>query len=301
MDDRSPFVLPRIHVVGDIVVQAGYTLGPRMIDDFELVFFPEGTNTRYTEEGKEHPLSEPCFIFSRPGESHSYLFDEGRDVRHLFMHFEHEPLRDKRSGYAAMDAGRMLFPARQYPLAASIMNKMIWLACTQPPNWQRRLSVFMAAALEELAAPDELLASEEAEQLPIPIQNALSYMEEKLSEPLSVKEVSKRSGWTHEHFTRVFTSVMGMSPKHMLLEKRLRRAEDMMLRGLGTIKQIAYRVGFRDEHHFSRTYKKWRGITATEYIQRCSSPVFRHAMATKDSYLLHPSNRLVVVTNTDIK
>ncbi|MFD0958407.1 helix-turn-helix domain-containing protein [Paenibacillus chungangensis] len=301
MDDDSLIALPSIHVVGDIVVQAGFVLGPRTIDDFELVFFPEDTNSRYTEAGESFLLSEPCFIFTRPGESHSYNFNKGKDVRHLFIHFEYEPLRGKESGYAAMDAGRIMFPTRQYPLAASIMNKLIWLACTQPPDWQRRLSVLLAAALEELAAPADLLASEEAEQLPIPIQNALAYMEERLSESLTVREVSLRSGWTHEHFTRVFTSVMGMSPKQMLLEKRLRRAEDMMLRGLGTIKQIAYRVGFRDEHHFSRTYKKWRGITATEYIQRCSSPLFRHTMATKDSYVLHPSNRLVVVKNADIK
>ncbi|MDQ6420631.1 helix-turn-helix domain-containing protein [Paenibacillus sp. LHD-117] len=81
----------------------------------------------------------------------------------------------------------------------------------------------------------------------------------------------------------------------MLVELRLRLAESHLMRNSGTVKQVAFWVGFRDEHHFSKMYKHIRGITATEYSRRCNDPLFRHTVAGTDPYSLYPLNRYVVV------
>ncbi|WP_368086823.1 helix-turn-helix domain-containing protein [Paenibacillus sp. yr247] len=62
----------------------------------------------------------------------------------------------------------------------------------------------------------------------------------------------------------MFVASVCMSPKRALLERRLLRAEQLMMNGKWTIKQISYGVGFRDEQHFSKMYKRIRGITASD-------------------------------------
>jgi AraC family transcriptional regulator len=120
-------------------------------------------------------------------------------------------------------------------------------------------------------------------------------MEEHLSDPITIESIAQQSGWSHEHFTRIFVSSIGMSPKRALLERRLLLAEQHLMNGQWTVKQIAYRVGFRDEHHFSKMYKRIRGITATAYIERCEDSLFRHATALFDPGTPYPINRHILV------
>ena len=43
---------PVVHNVGDIIIQAGFILGPRTINDYELVYFPDGSGTVYEIGGQ---------------------------------------------------------------------------------------------------------------------------------------------------------------------------------------------------------------------------------------------------------
>jgi len=288
---------PYVHMLGDVSVGVGgFVLGPRTIEDYELVYFPEGTDTIYLVEGMpEVRLDEPCFLLTPPGVSHQYRFDPARKVRHLFAHFDHGPLRRGEPRFQGLlrSGGRHRVP--DGGLAADLMGQMLRRAGGPSPTWKEHVSVLLAAALEELIAQENRPVSEEASPLPAPVVQALAYMDRHLNEQVTVEELARLSGWSHEHFTRMFVSSIGMPPKRALLERRLRRAEELMLQGAGTVKQIAFAVGFRDEHHFSKTYKRMRGITATAYMERCRDPLLRHAAAGSDA--APSSNRIVVVND----
>ena len=94
-----------------------------------------------------------------------------------------------------------------------------WIANHQSPYWRRRLAVLVAASLEELSSYSDVQMKERV-PLPVPIQQALEFMEEHLGEPITIEEIAARSGWSHEHFTRVFVVSLGMTPKRMSLRRR---------------------------------------------------------------------------------
>jgi AraC family transcriptional regulator len=289
---------PIVHNVGDIVVQKGFVLGPRTIPDYELVYFPTGTMTVYELEGRPIRLDTPCFVFTRPGESHLYRFDTEKNVRHLFVHFEYSSLRQAAPRFIPLLRDINMLPVGSNSLVPGMVKQMLRIANNQPPHWKRRLTVLLAAALEELCASSDDGCEETANPLPMQIAEAIAYIEEHLSEPLTIESIAGVSGWSHEHFTRKFVSAVGMSPKRALLERRLQRAEQlMMMSGKWTIKQISYGVGFRDEHHFSKMYKRIRGITASDYIERCKDPLFRHMAAVVDPETPYPVNRHILVNN----
>ncbi|RED64899.1 AraC family transcriptional regulator [Cohnella lupini] len=287
---------PFVHNMGDMWAQAGSVLGTRSIPDYELVYFPEGSATLYELRGASNVLREPCFIFTRPDEEHRYLFDPDRKVRHLFAHFDYDCLRrsDSRFGALLQGEGNPL-PVSANSLLPALMKQMLRIANYQLPYWKRRVSALLATALEELCASADNAIEELASPLPIPIARAIRYMEEHLEQPLTIEAIAQQSGWSHEHFTRMFVASVGSSPKRALLERRLLRAEHLMMSGQWSVKQIAYQVGFGDEHHFSKMYKRLRGITASEYIERCESSQFRHAAAVPDPETPYPVNRYILV------
>ncbi|SEM61027.1 AraC family transcriptional regulator [Paenibacillus sp. OV219] len=297
MDAR---VTPVINSIGDIRVQAGgHILGPRAIEDYELVYFPDGTGTIYEVEELSILLDTPCFVLTQPGVQHRYLFDRDRNVRHLFVHFDYELLRAKDPRFTSMLQQVHVVPAHHSSLIAAILQQIVVVANHQSHHWKRRLTSLFDAALEELAAYADKTPEFAASSYPVQIARSIAYMDAHLTEPITIESIAQQSGWSHEHFTRMFVAAVGMTPKRMLLERRLHYAEELMMRGQGTVKQISYLAGFGDEHHFSKMYKRIRGITATEYIERCKSPIFRHAVI-EDHRDRSFVNRHIVV-NADIK
>jgi AraC family transcriptional regulator len=292
---HSDSSLPFLHNAGDIVVQSGFVLGPRAIKDYELVYFPEGTNTIYKLGNLEFVLDEPCFIFTRPDRVHTYQFAADKNVRHMFVHFDYAAFQDEGLRFQLLLQEGNWFPARHHPLLPGIMRKILWIANHQPPYWKRRMAVLAAALLEELSPASSHSTEEDQPAIPLPIIRAIEYMEEHLSDHITIEEIAHRSGWSHEHFTRVFVATVGITPKRMLLERRLIRAEGLMMKGEETVKQIAYTVGFRDEHHFSKMYKRIRGINSSEYIQRCKDTLFRHTATTLDPHTSYSINRHILI------
>ncbi len=287
---------PFVHSVGDVWAQAGSVLGTRSIPDYELVYFPEGSATQYELRGVPTTLDKPCFVFTRPDEEHRYLFDPARKVPHLFVHFDYDCLRRSDSRFSALLREDVIsFPVSANSLLPALTKQILRIANYQLPYWKRRVSALLATALEELCASADNAIEELASPLPIPISRAIKYMEEHLEEPLTIETIARQSGWSHEHFTRMFVAYIGISPKRALLERRLLRAEHLMMSGQWSVKQIAYQVGFGDERHFSKMYKRIRGITASAYIERCESSLFRHSTAVPDPQTPYPVNRHILV------
>ncbi|MEI4908479.1 hypothetical protein Q8G40_30820, partial [Klebsiella pneumoniae] len=61
----------------------------------------------------------------------------------------------------------------------------------------------LMGVLEEWQAIEED-ESMSAASLPAPIMRAMDYMEQQLHRQITIEEIAASSGWTHEHFTRMF-------------------------------------------------------------------------------------------------
>ncbi|XID92684.1 hypothetical protein ACF3MZ_30240 [Paenibacillaceae bacterium WGS1546] len=170
--------------------------------------FSGGSSTVYETDGKSYKLDKPIFVFTRPGERHRYRFDPDRNVRHLFVHFDYGELRHGDARFDSLLAGSSCLPVSGNSLLPALLGQMVRIADFQLAYWKRRLSVLLSSALEELARP-----------LPLPISQALTYMEEHLEEPITIESIARQSGWSHEHFTRMFVTSVGLSPKRALLER----------------------------------------------------------------------------------
>ncbi|WP_156157845.1 hypothetical protein [Gordoniibacillus kamchatkensis] len=66
--------LPCLHFCGDFVVRRNWKLNERILEEHELVYFPIGTGTVYRCEDQIYTLNEPCWIVTRAGTRHSYVF-----------------------------------------------------------------------------------------------------------------------------------------------------------------------------------------------------------------------------------
>lgn len=97
------------------------------------------------------------------------------------------------------------------------------------------------------------------------IKTALRIIDYNYSSPITVEQIAKRLSLNTAYFSRVFLERVGTSPKQYLLNKRIRRAKELLTETNASVFEIANSVGYEDQLYFSRIFKKYVGVSPSEY------------------------------------
>lgn len=108
------------------------------------------------------------------------------------------------------------------------------------------------------------------------LETALAYLREHLTDPeLKLEELWKLTGVSDAYLRRVFRQHLGTSPAGFVLHERMQLATTLLLSGeYDQISEVALQVGYRDPLYFSRVFKKFRGISPTEYCKMSKEFLF---------------------------
>ena len=93
------------------------------------------------------------------------------------------------------------------------------------------------------------------------------------TEKTSLHSLAARAGVTPAHLVRLFTETMGLSPHRYVVQTRIRRAEELLARGMSS-SFVAAMTGFADQSHLTTQFKRYVGTTPAWY-QRCKAPKAR--------------------------
>lgn len=67
------------------------------------------------------------------------------------------------------------------------------------------------------------------------------------------------------YFRKLFTKHFGISPKQFIIDVRIQKAKQLLAEGALNISAISEKCGFSNFYHFCRLFKKYTGITPSEY------------------------------------
>lgn len=96
------------------------------------------------------------------------------------------------------------------------------------------------------------------------LQQAISMLSYQYGQHTSVNEIAKALGYHRAHLTKLFKETTGLSPMQYLNKVRMKKAETLLMNGL-TVAQTAASVGFNDPLFFTKQFRKWSGVTPTEF------------------------------------
>jgi len=99
-------------------------------------------------------------------------------------------------------------------------------------------------------------------------EELLIMLRDNLYREISVVEMAGLMNLSRSHFSRLFTSNTGMSPREYLEDLRLRSAISILQNESITIKEVAARVGIRDENYFCRIFRKYYGLSPGKIRKR---------------------------------
>jgi AraC-like DNA-binding protein len=94
---------------------------------------------------------------------------------------------------------------------------------------------------------------------------ARDYLQEHFANPVKLAELASVCDTSPYHLVRSFRDALGMPPHAYLTQIRSNHARDLILRGV-PVSTAAYRCGFADQSHLTRTFKRIFGVTPGAYV-----------------------------------
>jgi AraC family transcriptional regulator len=97
------------------------------------------------------------------------------------------------------------------------------------------------------------------------LKRVLDYFHEHLSSDVSLESVALLTGLSQSQFARAFRASMGVSPYRWFLRARVKQAKMLLLSGAHSLADIALRLGFADQSHFTKAFHRATGTTPGEW------------------------------------
>lgn len=253
--------------VGHFIYEPGYKLRRNHFDSFLIM---------YISKGVVEILSNDDIFYARTGDFvlldcyalHGYK--SSRSWEALWLHFD-GPLARNYFQEISARFGLILNPANPKTLTHTL-GRIYTTFRSSSPIIESVLSDNITSLLNSLLIPSpEKHSSFFHAQT---IAESIAFINEHFREQISLEELSSRASLSLYHFTRLFAKETGFTPHQYLLHTRIAAAKFMLTSSKSSIKDIGFEIGFNSESSFCSTFKKWVGLTPSQYRENTTHPSF---------------------------
>lgn len=103
------------------------------------------------------------------------------------------------------------------------------------------------------------------ERVPDRIKEVARYMEQNISENLTVLQIAKQFSLSESALKKMFSSDVGCGVTDFFNSMKIEKAKEYIRENEKNFTQVSEELGFSSIHYFSRLFKKKTGMTPTEY------------------------------------
>ncbi|MED1793255.1 AraC family transcriptional regulator [Brevibacillus nitrificans] len=121
---------------------------------------------------------------------------------------------------------------------------------------------FIFETLQQLSVHKETATSQRL------LEQAIQFMEENYAQKISLDVLANQLGCNARQLQRLFKAELQIGPMEYLLRLRLEKAKDLLTRMQAPLIQIAEAVGYSDSYYFSRMFKKYSGLSPSQFREQ---------------------------------
>ncbi len=99
------------------------------------------------------------------------------------------------------------------------------------------------------------------------IKDAVEYIDCNYMQDITLPQLAELSGVSVQHFCRCFKAKMGMRPVEYIAQRRLSQSKMLLMDSDKSISEIAQMVGYSGVTYFGMVFRKYEGISPTEFRQ----------------------------------
>lgn len=233
----------------------------RVLQEYQLLYIAKGKGVYYSEQGRIQ-VAQGSLILLRPGCWHSYKPSREEGWDEYFIGF---------SGRLADNAIASLFDEKVsvYNVGLnreliSLYQRAIEVASSSRPAAQQLLCGVVMHMIGLLGFIDRN-ETDLPDRLDEVVEKAKSMMQKYVTQNLDLEELAKKLGVSYSWFRKIFRDYTGYPPAKYYMLMKLRHAQYLLANSDYSIKEIAFRLGYKSTEYFHTTFKRMTGVTPSLY------------------------------------
>lgn len=123
----------------------------------------------------------------------------------------------------------------------------------------------IAGVMYRLENPNPSLARSD------PIGQAMEIIDRRFNAPLEISRIAQQVGLSVSQLNRKFRGLYQLSPSEYLQRVRVHQASSLLAETDALISEVALETGFYDQAHLTRTFRRWMGMTPSEFRKASAS------------------------------
>ncbi|MDR2403538.1 MAG: AraC family transcriptional regulator, partial [Spirochaetaceae bacterium] len=133
----------------------------------------------------------------------------------------------------------------------------------QRPLFQFRACSGIVALIAEILTIDK--RSDQPNHYQTIVEKAKAIMKANCFDNISMPAIARRIGASVPLFNEIFKAYTSMTPYQYFIHIKIQKAQDLLEQEDISVKETAFRLGFKDQYHFSRLFKSKTGYTPSEW------------------------------------
>jgi len=222
--------------------------GQNLSSPYWRLYWNDRRGAELVLEGGVKPM-EPKHLYLIPPNT-PYQGKLARPVQHVFIHFLFD------LDYQGPANTILPLPVTNESLALlRILRQPVAADAEESPKRWLAAQALVYSSLTQL--PDSLLGLRYNDER---IVAAVEWMHTHSGERMSNVELARRAHLSTNGFIRLFRQVVGVSPQDYHLRVRVDHSCVLLHHSRQSVDQIAEATGFCDRYHFTRAFRRFRGL-----------------------------------------
>ena len=240
---------------------------PEGRNDYQLLYIAAGKGEFYFKGSKEPTIvTKGNMILFRPGEPQVYYYYAVDKTEVYWVHFTGWKVEEYLERYKLPHDENVFYTgvSPDYPW---IYNQMIRELQLQRVNHEDMISLYMHHIF--ITINRYIKERRETKNDTInDIERAAHYFKDNYNKQISIEQYAAEHLMSVNWFIHSFKSVMKMSPMQYIISLRIAMAKGYLENSTKNIAEISNEVGYENALYFSRLFRKYTGMTPTEYRKK---------------------------------
>lgn len=243
---------------GRYVCTGSYAVDRPSYDSFLLLYVVRGRGYCYLN-GQRTQLDTGSLVILDCYQPHRYGTDTSWEI--LWAHFDGRMARDYYE--TIVRGGRQHIMPRNGYHASRGLEKVFHMFHINRRVNEAVISKNIVAVLTEFLVFEA--PKEDNPEHSMQIEEILSFINENISQNITLDMLAQRASLSTFYFSRVFKKETGYTPREYLIHTRMNAARFYLRTTELTLKEITYRCGYGSESTFCTMFKRVTGMTPLEY------------------------------------
>lgn len=248
--------------------EPSHSFGPAMRNHFLFHYVISGTGTLIAENSKKESISysiksgQGFMLF--PNQICTYIADAQQPWEYVWIEFD--GLRAKETvELSGLCVNSPVYKAKYKDVAQTMKDEMLYIINHKddsPFHLIGHLYLFIDSFVKSSAITQ---ISKSNNLRDFYIKEALSFIEQNFQNDITVEEIAACCGLNRSYFGKIFHEVLGKSPQEFLISYRMTKATELLKLTSLSIAEVGSAVGYSNQLHFSRAFKKIYGISPRQW------------------------------------